>query len=180
MATYVCDLCGFQSEDRAAILSHVRDEHQVNDPATLGSLEQDDGLLILRDQDGATALDMGAWLGAQLAKLPRGPVTTDFDTLTLTTAHAASSYGVPVLVIDGQAYGPGDMTPAGVTAAELLRQFYGRFMQFEYDAPVVEHARILEALLRDLWAGAVIGSDDAGFVNVPPAITRRVVAVLRG
>jgi len=64
MANYVCDLCGFQSEDRAAILAHVRDEHQVNDPATLGSLEQDDGLLILRDQDGATTIDLDAWLGA--------------------------------------------------------------------------------------------------------------------
>jgi len=63
MATYVCDLCGFQSDDRAALLSHLRDEHQVNDPAELGSLEQDDGLLILRDQDGARAIDLAAWLG---------------------------------------------------------------------------------------------------------------------
>jgi hypothetical protein len=127
MPNYVCDLCGFQSEDRAAILSHVRDEHQVNDPATLGSLEQDDGLLILRDQDGATAVDMGAWLGAQLAKLPRGPVTADFDTLALTTAHAASSYGRPVLVLEGEAYGPADMTPAGVTGAELVTAWAARF-----------------------------------------------------
>lgn len=70
MTTYVCDLCGFQSEDRAAILSHLRDEHQVNDPATLGSLEQDACLLILRDQDGATAVDLDAWLGAQLTGTP--------------------------------------------------------------------------------------------------------------
>jgi len=70
MASYVCDLCGFQSDDRAAILSHVRDEHQVEDPATLGSLEQDAGLLILRDQDGARAVDLGALL-TDLERLER-------------------------------------------------------------------------------------------------------------
>lgn len=30
------------------------------------------------------------------------------DRIALTTEHAASSYGIPVLVIDGQAYGPAD------------------------------------------------------------------------
>ena len=33
MANYVCDLCGWQSEDPDAILSHMRDEHQVEDAA---------------------------------------------------------------------------------------------------------------------------------------------------
>lgn len=50
------------------------------------------------------------------------------DTLTLTTAHAASSYGVPVLVIDGEAYGPADMTPAGMTGAELVHAWTARFV----------------------------------------------------
>jgi hypothetical protein len=31
--------------------------------------------------------------------------------IKLTTDHAASSYGIPVLVIDGEAYGPADETP---------------------------------------------------------------------
>lgn len=52
----------------------------------------------------------------------------DLDTLTLTTAHAASSYGRPVLVIDGEAYGPADLTPAGVTAAELVTEWAQRFI----------------------------------------------------
>jgi len=44
----------------------------------------------------------------------------DIDALTLTTAHSSSSYGVPVLVIEGEVYGPGDMTPAvHVTPVEL-------------------------------------------------------------
>jgi hypothetical protein len=51
----------------------------------------------------------------------------DIDTLTLTTARAESSYGVPVLVIEGEAYGPADMTPAGVTGAELVTAWAARF-----------------------------------------------------
>lgn len=35
----------------------------------------------------------------------------------LTTEHAASSYGRPVLVLAGQAYGPADPLPSGETAA---------------------------------------------------------------
>jgi len=105
----------------------------------------------------------------------------DIDTLTLTTAHAASSYGVPVLVIEGDAYGPADMTPAGMTGAALVRQFCGRFLQFEIPDTTAEADRAAElgALLLDLWAGALIGADDAGFVNIPPAITRCVVAALQ-
>ncbi len=60
MASYVCDLCGWQSDDRAATVAHLRDAHQVNAPADVGSLEQDDGLLILRDQNGATVIDLDA------------------------------------------------------------------------------------------------------------------------
>jgi hypothetical protein len=35
------------------------------------------------------------------------------ELLTLTTEHAASSYGIPVLVIDGNAYGRLDRMPEG-------------------------------------------------------------------
>ena len=63
MASYVCDLCGWQSDDRAATLSHMRAAHQVEDAGPVGSLEQDVGLLILRSGDQVTALDLDAWLG---------------------------------------------------------------------------------------------------------------------
>lgn len=43
---------------------------------------------------------------------------------TLTTEHAASSYGIPVLVVGETAYGPGDVLPTGETA----RAFVGRFL----------------------------------------------------
>lgn len=56
------------------------------------------------------------------------PLTHDVDTLTLTTNHAASSYGRPVLVLDGQAYGPADMTPAGVPAGELVTTWAAHFV----------------------------------------------------
>lgn len=51
----------------------------------------------------------------------------EIDTLTLTTAHAGSSYGRPVLLLDGQAYGPADMTPTGQAAAEVLATWAARF-----------------------------------------------------
>ncbi len=40
--------------------------------------------------------------------------------VVLTTEHAASSYGLPVLVLGGTAYGPGDVLPSGETAAEYV------------------------------------------------------------
>lgn len=40
-------------------------------------------------------------------------------TYTLTTAHPASAYNLPVLVNDqGRAYGPGDVLPDGLSAAD--------------------------------------------------------------
>lgn len=48
--------------------------------------------------------------------LPAGPA--DIVAATLSTDHVASSYGRPVLVIDGTAYGPGDVLPSGQLAAE--------------------------------------------------------------
>lgn len=51
----------------------------------------------------------------------------DTDTITLTTAHAASSYGRPVMVIAGVAFGPGDHMPDGSTAAEFLATWCERF-----------------------------------------------------
>jgi hypothetical protein len=175
MTTYVCDLCGFQSEERAALLSHLRDEHQVEDAGPVGSLEQDDGLLILRSGDQVTTIDLDAWQGAQLT----ARTTATVDTLTLTTDHAASSYGRPVAVIDGEAYGPADQLPNGQTAAEVVRDMTARFVVLTVGGAAKREAE-LETVLRDLWAGAFIGDDGAGFVNVSPEVTARVVAALRG
>lgn len=41
----------------------------------------------------------------------------------LTTNHGASSYGIPVLVIGREAFGPGDSLPSGLAAGELVRRF---------------------------------------------------------
>jgi hypothetical protein len=42
----------------------------------------------------------------------------DGKPVELTTEHAASSYGIPVLVFDNVAYGPGDIIPAAEMTAE--------------------------------------------------------------
>jgi len=84
MANYVCDLCGFQSEDRAAILAHFASEHPASEPAEVGSMTQEDGRLILRSGADVTAVDLDAWLGAQLTGTPaaavfEGPVISVAD-----------------------------------------------------------------------------------------------------
>ena len=60
--SYVCDLCGFQSEDRAAVLAHVAREHGVTDPVEVGAVDQAGGLLTLRQGDRETVIDLAAWL----------------------------------------------------------------------------------------------------------------------
>jgi hypothetical protein len=71
----------------------------------------------------------------------------DIDALTLTTAHSSSSYGAPVLVIEGEAYGPADMTPAGVIGAELALTWAARFTGPRYGdyAAVLSQLAQLEA-----------------------------------
>jgi hypothetical protein len=41
--------------------------------------------------------------------------------MKLTTNHPASSYGQPILLISGIAYGPCDRTPSGMSAAQIVR-----------------------------------------------------------
>ncbi len=55
------------------------------------------------------------------------PPDWSIETLILTTAHAASSYGRPVLVLDDEAYGPADLLPDGTTAASLVHAWAARF-----------------------------------------------------
>jgi len=54
-------------------------------------------------------------------------MTDELTELTLTTEHASSSYGRPVLVVDGQAYGPGDRLPDGRIAGDLVQDWADRF-----------------------------------------------------
>lgn len=88
----------------------------------------------LQQENGSTP---GGWgntanaAAALLEELGFGPTApaaaVEIDTLTLTTAHSASSYGIPVLLIDGEVYGPGDMTPAGILAGDLVQAWTARF-----------------------------------------------------
>lgn len=56
-------------------------------------------------------------------KFPNGVFGSD---CVLTTEHAASSYGVPVLVAGGQAYGPGDRLEMDASFECLLREQLSR------------------------------------------------------
>ena len=38
-------------------------------------------------------------------------IQTAIKTVTITDEHSASSYGVPVAVVEGEAYGPNDLLP---------------------------------------------------------------------
>lgn len=42
--------------------------------------------------------------------------------ITLTTEHSASSYGIPVALIAGQSYGPGDMLPEPEPGPDWLEE----------------------------------------------------------
>jgi hypothetical protein len=41
----------------------------------------------------------------------------------LSTIHSESSFGRPVLLVDGQAYRPTDILPSGLSADELVQLF---------------------------------------------------------
>lgn len=45
------------------------------------------------------------------------------STIILTTEHAASSYGLPVLAVDGEPYGPADILPSGEPAVAWVTRW---------------------------------------------------------
>jgi hypothetical protein len=62
---------------------------------------------------------------------------SDLGLLTLTTDRAESSYGVPVLVLNGEAYGSHDTLPDGRMAAAVVEEAFaeieaavGRFLAY--------------------------------------------------
>ncbi len=79
---------------------------------------------------------------------PTAPAAA-YETLTLTTAHAASSYKQPVLLIDGQPFGPADLTPDGTPAAIAVTDLAAAFIH-----PLAPEARAA------VWRSA--GADPVG------------------
>jgi hypothetical protein len=49
--------------------------------------------------------------------------SSDFTEAKLSTIHSESSFGRPVLLVDGQSYKPTDMLPSGLTADEFVQVF---------------------------------------------------------
>ncbi len=83
----------------------------------------------------------------------------------LATDHAASSYGIPVLVLDGVAYGPADALPVpdpdplawlgGATAAEAVRNELGEVARaIEHNAARAEKLACDKAARMALADGA--------------------------
>ena len=62
--TYVCDLCGFQADQREAIHDHLKTAHQVTEPGEVGSLQQDGRNLTLKNGDDVTVIPLDTWLGS--------------------------------------------------------------------------------------------------------------------
>lgn len=58
----------------------------------------------------------------------------------LTTEHASSSYGIPVLVMDGQAYGPADLLPYWPEMAMAAAEYVAGWAETE-GPDAVEMAR---------------------------------------
>lgn len=63
---------------------------------------------------------------------------------TLTTEHTASSYGEPVLIVDGKSYGPCDVVPAEGERAWVL---VDRWLQREHRGGKARHLGELFAAL---------------------------------
>ena len=49
--------------------------------------------------------------------------SSDFTEAKLSTIHSESSFGRPVLIVDGQTYRPSDILPSGLSAFELAQFF---------------------------------------------------------
>ena len=60
--SFVCDLCGLQSGDLAAIQAHLVETHGVTLPGEVGRLDQAEGRLTLTSGDQVTVVDLDAWL----------------------------------------------------------------------------------------------------------------------
>jgi hypothetical protein len=50
--------------------------------------------------------------------------SSDFTAAKLSTIRSESSFGRPVLIVDGQTYRPSDILPSGLSAFELVQLFF--------------------------------------------------------
>jgi len=59
-ANHVCDLC-FMQFSPADIGPHMKDVHNIDQPATVGQVIQRDGKLIIRDHTSEMIVNLEAW-----------------------------------------------------------------------------------------------------------------------
>jgi hypothetical protein len=67
-------------------------------------------------------------------------IIIDGHPATLTDERAESSYGQPVLVIEGAAYGPGDILPSGRRACDCIAQLDLRAKHDDIEGAAKLHA----------------------------------------
>src|ERR1035437_1358961 len=66
MANFICDLGGQSFQDLDGARNHLQAVHQVDDAAELGSMEQNAGILTLRNSGEETVIDLDQWLTENL------------------------------------------------------------------------------------------------------------------
>lgn len=66
-STYTCDECGYQAEELALVVEHLRVAHGITDVGEVGSIAQHEGRLILRSGASETVIDLAAWLREHLS-----------------------------------------------------------------------------------------------------------------
>jgi hypothetical protein len=84
----------------------------------------------------------------------------------LTTDHPTSSYGAPVLVLEHQAYGPGDTLPSG----EFAASYVGRWSLLPERTP--EDLEAARSYLGQ-WGALVSSGDVAQIAGVEPNTVRQ-------
>lgn len=68
-ATYTCDECGYQAAECDLVVEHLRTAHGITDTAEVGSVTQQDGMLILRSGADETVIDLAGWAREHLPGL---------------------------------------------------------------------------------------------------------------
>lgn len=58
MENYICDNCGYSSDDFKDIIRHLEDKHNIIDFEIKGSIEQKDGKLYLKNLEEVIIIDI--------------------------------------------------------------------------------------------------------------------------
>lgn len=88
--------------------------------------------------------------------------TAQIGTASLTTDHAASSYGIPVLVFEGRAYGPDDMITDIMSAIALVNKILAGMQPSEVSDDLADLCRRYVSASEDgtYWTPKILGNTE--------------------